>query len=111
MIREALLALLLEKPFEKVTITDIVNKADINRGTFYAHFTNPSDVLNSISETIVDDMGVLFDGMDASQILYNPELWLEKISSFIQKDVEFIRKLLAIDKFSDVLEGARKASK
>ena len=34
MIKEALLELMIEKPFDKITITDIVKKADINRGTF-----------------------------------------------------------------------------
>ena len=34
MIKEALLELMIEKPFDKIAITDIVKKADINRGTF-----------------------------------------------------------------------------
>ena len=35
LIRNALLSLMQEKEFEKITVTDIVSKADINRGTFY----------------------------------------------------------------------------
>lgn len=42
LIINALVDLLDEKPLDKITVTDIVKKADINRGTFYAHYENVS---------------------------------------------------------------------
>ncbi|MBQ0071272.1 MAG: TetR family transcriptional regulator [Spirochaetales bacterium] len=110
MIREALLALMLEKPFDKITITDIVRKADINRGTFYAHFKNTNEVLSSISVSIVQEIGSALSSIDPGTILSDPVPFLEGISSFILKDLEFVEKLLKTDKFSDVLENARHAS-
>ena len=35
MIRQAFFELLKEKSFEKITVTDVVKKADVNRSTFY----------------------------------------------------------------------------
>ena len=35
-IRESFLSLLREKPVEKITVTELCAKADINRSTFYA---------------------------------------------------------------------------
>ena len=60
MIKEALLSLMIEKPFDRISITDIVKKADINRGTFYAHYANTSDVLKSISMSVVDEIASAF---------------------------------------------------
>lgn len=37
-IAETFVALLNEKPFDKITVTDIVNECDINRNTFYYHY-------------------------------------------------------------------------
>ncbi|MCB5943055.1 TetR family transcriptional regulator, partial [bacterium 210820-DFI.6.52] len=34
-IKESLTALMKEKPFDKITIKDITDKANINRATFY----------------------------------------------------------------------------
>ena len=34
LIRNALISLMREKPFEEITVTAIVERADINRGTF-----------------------------------------------------------------------------
>ena len=57
LIRNALLSLMAEKPFDKITITDIVNRADINRGTFYAHYKNTTEVLEKIQSDAVGEIG------------------------------------------------------
>ncbi|WP_217707182.1 TetR/AcrR family transcriptional regulator [Nonomuraea rhodomycinica] len=47
MVQEALVALILEKGYEAVTVTDIIARADVGRSTFYSHFTDKQDVLLS----------------------------------------------------------------
>ena len=47
-IQDALTALILDKGFDSVTVTDIIEKADIGRSTFYAHFTDKRDVFDDI---------------------------------------------------------------
>lgn len=44
-IYEALKVLMLDKEYSKITITDIVNKANIGRTTFYRNFDTIDDVL------------------------------------------------------------------
>ena len=40
---KALLSLLETKPFEYITISEICEKAEVNRSTFYLHYENTSD--------------------------------------------------------------------
>jgi len=40
-----------EKPFEKIVITDIVEKCNLNRQTFYYHFKDKYDLMNWIYYT------------------------------------------------------------
>lgn len=47
MVQEALVALILEKGYDAVTVTDIIDRADVGRSTFYAHFSDKRDVLYS----------------------------------------------------------------
>ncbi|WP_211370370.1 TetR/AcrR family transcriptional regulator [Nonomuraea turkmeniaca] len=47
LIQEALVELVLEKSYDAVTVTDIINRADVGRSTFYTHFTDKQDVLFS----------------------------------------------------------------
>ena len=52
LIHQAFLELLREKPFEKITVTDIVNRADINRSTFYAHYPDVRGLVEALVETL-----------------------------------------------------------
>jgi AcrR family transcriptional regulator len=55
-LKEALLALMHKKSFKEITITDIVQKADLNRGTFYKHYTYKEDLLHEIIDDIIFDL-------------------------------------------------------
>ncbi len=107
LIKDALLSLMIEKPFEKISISDIVRRADVNRGTFYAHYSNTSDVLKSISSSVVDEIAVLISPYDPSHVLDAPESFLAQITIFLLRDPEYYAKLLQSDKFHDVLDDAR----
>ncbi len=49
--RTALIELLQQKPFHKISVTEICKQANLNRATFYLHYTEPSALLQ---ETISD---------------------------------------------------------
>lgn len=50
-IMEAFVGLLEEKGFEKVTVQDIADRANVNRGTVYLHFTDKYDLMEQCVET------------------------------------------------------------
>ena len=52
-IQNSLFELMEKKPIEKITITELCKNADINRTTFYAHYSDQYDLLSKIeNETI-----------------------------------------------------------
>lgn len=56
----ALLFLLQEKTFEEISISDIVRKAEVNRGTFYYHYEQKEDLLEEMVNTVINKMVVAF---------------------------------------------------
>ncbi|WP_248930025.1 TetR/AcrR family transcriptional regulator [Paenibacillus hamazuiensis] len=48
LIKQAFIELMGEKGFHSVTIQDITDRADVNRGTFYAHFPDKYALADSI---------------------------------------------------------------
>lgn len=107
MIKEAMLELMVEKPFDKITITDIVKKADINRGTFYAHYDNTAEVLKSISASVMDEIAAAFKAKNNSDALWNPRGYLKQISDFFLTNPTYFARLVATEKISEVLNDAR----
>lgn len=49
-IRETFLDILKEKPVSKITVKEICDKAEINRGTFYKHYRDCYDLMEKIEE-------------------------------------------------------------
>lgn len=61
LIRGAFLALLEEKGFENMTVQDILDRTQINRSTFYAHFKNKNDV----AKMFIDEIkGLLYSNFE-----------------------------------------------
>ena len=54
LIMNTFIDLLAEKGFEKITISDIAERANINRGTVYLHYVDKFDLLDKCIETYVE---------------------------------------------------------
>lgn len=103
LITDALVELLDEKPLEKITVTDIVRKADINRGTFYAHYANVNDVVTSMFQNAFEVIKSPFSepsfdtSADLSQMLIQLQMVMEQ-------DINFYKKIYASDMNMQIYE-------
>ncbi|OYD09554.1 TetR/AcrR family transcriptional regulator [Paludifilum halophilum] len=56
-LKESLIELLADdKPISAITVKEICAMADINRSTFYMHYSDPYDLLDKIEWEIIEDM-------------------------------------------------------
>src|ERR1700748_2577694 len=66
LLQDALFNLLKSNPFESITVQDITTEETVSRATFYSHFVDKHDLLNSMTETrfqaLLNERGVSFDG-------------------------------------------------
>jgi len=77
-IRQAFMDLLKEKQPDKITVTDIVNRADINRSTFYAHYTDVRNLMEELQREFVEQSVSLLKNADFLEMLRNPKPFLQK---------------------------------
>jgi AcrR family transcriptional regulator len=47
-LREALMVLMTQKGYDAVTVQEVIDRADVGRSTFYAHYTDKTDLLDDM---------------------------------------------------------------
>ena len=73
LLRQALAELMLEKEFKNITVTDLVRRADINRGTFYTYYRDVYDLREKVENEIIDSLrAAIQDGLPTAAALYDP---------------------------------------
>jgi AcrR family transcriptional regulator len=51
---DALVALITERPFDAITVQDVLDRAGVSRSTFYTHYRDKNDLLLSDVEEFWD---------------------------------------------------------
>jgi len=94
---KALLFLLEKKPFEYITISEICEKAGVNRSTFYLHYENTRDLLKETIAYVLDSFTSYFDvdtenitsglkNCDLQELNYINEKYLHPYLLFIKEN-------------------------
>ena len=55
LIRRAFTELLRQKPIQSISVKELCTQAGINRGTFYAHYTDIYDLLQKMEDEMLED--------------------------------------------------------
>ena len=109
MIRKAFMELLEEKPVEKITATDIINRAGINRSTFYAHYPDAKGLLDEI----LDDIGSIFQklllNIDFSSFFDDPMPILQMVIDFLNENQNLYKMLSRSRMAPGVLDSLKRS--
>ena len=72
LLQEALVTLILEKGYEAVTVQDLIDRANVGRSTFYAHFRDKEELFLSGFEHLWSQ----FEQHLADQAAIDTSLWV-----------------------------------
>ena len=108
MIRKAFLELIREKELEKITVTEIVKRADLNRSTFYAHYPDIRGVVDEMQEEIFARIFALFEGPGFFDLLHNPVPALTGFSEILAEYIDVFKRLEHTDTLHVQLDNFRR---
>lgn len=94
LINAALADLLQEKALEKITVTDIVRRAGINRGTFYVHYLNVPDVLQHLIDNTFSMLREKVFESPPHEVSEYPSALFQCIQMELEKDMAFYQKVI-----------------
>ena len=63
LLRRAFMTLLAEKPIEEISIKELCDLAQVNRSTFYAHYTDLRDLLRQIEDEMFEEFSQALDNL------------------------------------------------
>lgn len=113
LLRQALTRLMQQKDFQSITVSDVVREADINRGTFYAHYRDVYDLREKIeAEMIADFRGMIADLRPSETTTLRPVL--SRAVDYLEENREIVTALVqgtGVEGFGrkliGVIEGCR----
>ncbi len=97
MIRQAFLELLQEKPYEKITVTDIAQRANLNRSTFYAHYPDVQGLIEEIEEEIINRSMQLLSEVTCQNIFQDPKIFLQILVQPVEENKKLYQLLVQSD--------------
>ncbi|MDY3971114.1 MAG: TetR/AcrR family transcriptional regulator [Clostridia bacterium] len=103
----AYVELMQKKGRSRITVTDIVNTADLNRSTFYAHFKSADDVREKIQSDIINELTSSLNKRDFRNALSDPYPAMMHVIAFIRKDAEMYKMLLNTEGANKFLKKLR----
>jgi AcrR family transcriptional regulator len=71
LLQDSFMGLINEKPYHKITILEIADRAQINRSTFYLHYV---DVLALLNDCLLDGVTLKETEPSINEIIFKPEI-------------------------------------
>ena len=93
-LRECLITLLKEKKVQDITVRQLTDMADLNRGTFYLHYKDVFDLLEKTEAELQEDFNQLVCKHDAVDLKQRPSVIFNEIYSLVYDNADLIEILL-----------------
>lgn len=112
-IKTVLIDLMETKPFHEITVSELTNRADINRGTFYLHYTDINELLDEIKADLLREMSDALQKYSPEELKKDTSLKFIEMFRFIEDHDKICRILLSSqgdEAFMDIVIDSLKNS-
>ena len=94
-LKDSFIGLLEKKDISQITVTEICDKADINRATFYSHYTDVYDLHKKIENELLENINVYLIQLYQKGKKVNETDLTEIIFGYIKENAKLCRILLS----------------
>ena len=93
--QDALVELLQDQPLGSITVKALCERADVNRSTFYAHYTSIEDLLHDIEDETMAWVTAALDQLLAQPDSAGIEHVIERICQYIADNRKHLQVLMS----------------
>lgn len=95
LLREALISLIAEKGYERLTVRDITERATVNRSTFYKHYRDKEDLLRQTGREVFEQLVSCFEGHEQTSQEEDSRQTLVRMFEHFTQHCDFYRVMLS----------------
>jgi AcrR family transcriptional regulator len=110
-IKDALINLLEEKDASKITIKELAENANINRKTFYMHYSSIDDIFDKIANEAVEKFLLVLDKCEFFYDQFDAYTFFTTLNNVLTEDFDFYQKLVHTDSHNFLLLKVKKILK
>ena len=101
---DALVALMQEKPFDTITVQEVLDRAHVSRSTFYSHYSDKDDLLMSDAEEFFEALAMALSARGDNSDRVFP---VKEFFTHLSEAQPFYKALVKSGKFQENMELAR----
>ncbi|MFA6730930.1 MAG: TetR/AcrR family transcriptional regulator C-terminal domain-containing protein [Eubacteriales bacterium] len=95
LLKNALVKLMQEQHISKISIRAICEVADINRSTFYVHYSDQYDLLNKIEQEVISNLNIYLSKQKLDETHPISVQVLTRILDYMKENTELFKALLS----------------
>lgn len=94
LLRECLIKLLQKKRIQDITVRELADMADINRGTFYLHYRDVFDLMEQIEQELMEEVEAVLAHHPVNELVTRPSLVLGELFPLVKDNADLIAILI-----------------
>jgi len=107
LLKQGLAELMQEKDFKDISVKDVTDRMDLNRGTFYLHFRDLYDLLDTVENDVLRDLQSIMDAYRPSPKKDTLLPMLAPISQYVHENENICRILFESSATQDFIYRLR----
>lgn len=98
-IRTAIMQLIIDKDYSRITIKELADKANINRKTFYMHYNSIQEVVEEIQNEIIDSLMVVIDQYNYLDTNFDAYVLFHSLNQIINANYDFYKRIISANSY------------
>lgn len=94
LLRKCLTELLKKKKIQDITVREISDLADINRGTFYLHYKDVFDLMEQVETELLDELNELINKYGPGAFLNKPSGIFTEVFTLVKNNADIVAILI-----------------
>jgi len=93
-LKAALSALMREKDIKEITVRELTERADLNRGTFYCHYKDIYDMVEQVQSEMLEELNAVLNAYTPQQLQKGLRPILGDVFALVERNADLFIALL-----------------